>query len=97
MPAAERVGTPALILPLSLPEAESFLSFPVRDYVSKVKAGFWVSLRELVGPNRFSDQEDNIGLPEMGPGEFESFFDDERFLWIAPFKKELQFFFHGNA
>jgi hypothetical protein len=38
-----------------------------------------------------------MGLLEMATGEFGSFFNDERFLWIGPFEKELQFGFPGSA
>jgi hypothetical protein len=33
----------------------------------------------------------------MAKGEFGSFFNDEHFLWIGPFDKDLQFGFAGSA
>ena len=38
-----------------------------------------------------------MGLLEMATGEFGKFFNDELFLWIRPFDKDLQFGFAGSA
>jgi hypothetical protein len=51
----------------------------------------------ITGPNRLSKRANNMSLLEMATGEFGSFFNDERFLWIGPFEKELQFGFPGSA